>query len=177
MSGLRKIYVSGTVPLTSRKQGVRTVKYKSNYNPTKKKNAVAFPRREIVLVVEALRQLRLRSWLNVHIENPLHTNRAGEVVGGDQWLDFVVQYAKGRLLVILFWPKWAGNARPHKYQKNWHKEKQDFLDAKGIPHLTILRTETSQDYQVRILMKIRALRREMATEGEGTPQNPLTHLL
>ena len=142
--------------MVSRSEFLRT-HYKHLDSGRKRRDAMN-PRREMLLVEQALAKLNLRYWKYIEINNPLYTNRKGEVIGGQQWIDFVVRGTDGRLFAIEFYPKW-GIHNPHKYQLAWMAEKKDFLSQRGIGTLILMRNESSQTYQGRIYIYLHTTHR------------------
>lgn len=140
-------------------------------NKGRKRRDARLPRRERVLVSEALRRFGFRYWENVEIINPSFTNRKGEVIGGQQWIDYIVRDRDGKLFAIEFFPHWGGNARPHKYQLRWLEEKKLFLSARGMDMLVLKRWgDTSQIYWMRIqtFLHLRKAGRRAGSGGSET---------
>lgn len=102
-------------------------------------------RREQYLIQQALEKMGLRYWMKVTLSSPLHTDRNGTAVGGEQWADFIVRTKKRTLFAIEFYPKW-GRHNPHKYQINWMMEKKALLEGRGVPVLILDRGLTGQEY-------------------------------
>lgn len=126
----------------------RKTQYK-HMNRGRKRRDIKQPRRERILVTGALKRLGLRYWEMVEIINPNFTNQKGEVIGGQQWIDFIVVDQNRKLFAIEFYPKW-GKHNPHQFHKRWMNEKKEFLAKRDIPTLILSRNETEQDYWGRI---------------------------
>jgi hypothetical protein len=132
-----------------------------------------FPRRPSWLVKQALASLRLRYWMEVSLWNPHHRGKGGELSGGLQWIDFVVRYKgiptghaitttgnqnaqQNRLLVLIVDYR---NKRFKEYERKYIESKLVRLTERGLPHLILPETYTSQEYAVMIQNKIRQLKR------------------
>jgi hypothetical protein len=127
----------------------------------RKKREIQFPRRERVLVREALRKLGVtRTFENVRVWNPEYSTKKGDVVGGWQWIDFVFVH-RHRLYAILFEQTWTGG--PHKYQTRWMEQKKSLLTKRNLPHITLRRAMTGQEYQMRIYKLL-----HLSQSGRGT---------
>lgn len=102
-------------------------------------------RREQYSICRALEKMGLRYWMKVTLSSPLHTDRIGNIVGGEQWVEFIVRTKKRTLFAIEFYPKW-GKHNPHQYQISWMMEKKSLLEGRGVPVLILDRGLTSQEY-------------------------------
>jgi len=138
----------------------RKFQYK-HMNIGRKRRDIKQPRRERLLVKEALSRLGLRYWEMVEIHNPNYTNRLGEVIGGQQWVDYIV-VEKGTLFAIEFYPRWGKN-NPHQYQLRWMEEKKSFLLNRGIQTLVVARHHSSQEYWGYIYIFLRTRHRHSPT--------------
>jgi hypothetical protein len=119
------------------------------------KNETARQRRERVLMAGVLFRFGYRYWESVWIMNPNYTNRHGVLIGGSQWIDYIVVGPNRKLFAIEFYPKW-GKHNPHKYQLEWLRLKKEFLSARGIDTIVLRRNESSQHYYTRIYMWLHA---------------------
>jgi hypothetical protein len=115
------------------------------------KNEAGRQRRERVLVGAALSRFGYRYWECVWIMNPYRTTRHGEMIGGSQWIAYIVLGPSRKLFAIEFYPKW-GKHNPHKYQLAWLEEKKRILLERGVNTIVLRRSESSQDYYARIYM-------------------------
>lgn len=131
-----------------RRKAFLATHYKNLDRGRKKRDSIQL-RRERVLVISALNRLGLRYWQFIEINNPLYTNRRGEVIGGQQWIDFIVSGKDRKLYAIEFYPKW-GRHNPHKYQLDWMEQKKSFLLRRGIKTLVLGRGESEMNYRGRI---------------------------
>lgn len=122
------------------------------------KNETARQRRERVLMAGVLSRFGYRYWESVRIHNPAYTNRYGAVIGGSQWIDYIVVGPNRKLFAIEFFPKW-GRHNPHQYQLAWLQQKKEFLSARGIDTIVLRRNESSQDYYTRIYMWLHGAKR------------------
>lgn len=123
------------------------------------KNKTQKPRREMVLVSYALKNLKVRYWEKVRIFNPLYTGMRTPVDGGYQWLDFAVRMMHGKVGVLIFPPSY-GSGRPHLFEKRSLEQKKAFLSQKGIPYLVLSRMMSSQQYEVYIEFWMRKEKRK-----------------
>jgi len=113
----------------------------------RKKKEVSYPRRERVLLREALKRLGIkRHWENVRVWNPDYTNQIGAKIGGYQWIDFVFVH-RGRLFCILYSQQWNGSGAK-LFQKRWLEEKKQLLKDRGYPFIVVSRMKSSQEYQM-----------------------------
>jgi hypothetical protein len=129
------------------------------------KNKVSAPRRERLLVQQALRKMGLRFWENIQFWNPLYTGLRRKVDGGRQWLDFVIRTPYG-ILVLIFKVQYA-TTMGHDFEKRALLEKQAFLRSKNIPYLMLSRTLSQGLYEVMIEFWMRKIkRREFVARAE-----------
>lgn len=113
------------------------------------KRVIQKPRRERLLVQQALKKLGIRCWQQVEFWSPDHVGRYENLHGGWQWLDFVVRMPYGKPGVILLYGNWTHSGL-HRYQKREIETKKAFLKKKGLPYLILPRTYSQQEYEVRI---------------------------
>ena len=116
----------------------------------------ARPKRDILAVKQALANLKLRYCQEVSFWNDLHRGHYGDLDGGLQWVDFVVR-AKGKpaFVIILDDP----SKRWKAHEKEYHKNKQAGLDARGVRYILLKKGMSSQEYQLKIAWSIRKLER------------------
>lgn len=125
------------------------------------KNKTKKPRREQVLLRQALSNLHVRYWEMIRIFNPDYTGmRTRYEHGGYQWLEFVVRMWDGRVGAILLEPSYA-NSHAHKFETRALQEKQDFLSKRGTPFLVVARTHSQSAYEIRIEIWMRKEKRNV----------------
>jgi hypothetical protein len=123
------------------------------------KNLVRRPRREHMLVVQALKKLGIRYWEQVRVWNPIYTGLRREVKGDFQWLEFVIRLPYGKPAVLLFHLNYGGS-RPHKFEVRAMEQKKTFLEQKGIPYIVLSRQQSQSEYETYIDFWIRKEKRK-----------------
>ncbi len=133
------------------------------YNPTwrdmlakgRARKRAARPKRDLLAVIQALANLKLRYCQEVSFWNPLYKGRRGTWDGGLQWVDFVVRPRnKSAFAVILDDPL----KRYNSIDLAAYKIKQEGLQAQGIQYLVVKSKMSSMEYQVVISFFLRKLK-------------------
>ncbi len=103
------------------------------------------PKRSMLTVQAALRDLKLRYCVEVSFWNPFHKGKQGTWNGGLSWVDFVV---KGRkpFVIILDDPQ----KRWKEYEKEYHANKLRGLYERNIFPVVLPNNRTSQEYRILI---------------------------
>jgi hypothetical protein len=121
----------------------------AHWNHGKMKKMVRTPRRERLLIQQALSNLKVRYWEQVQFWNPAHLGRHRHLNGGYQWIDFLLYVKPIGFMAILFKPGWFGSG-PHEFQRREFETKKAFLEQKGYPYLVVSRSLSRDEYQIRI---------------------------
>ena len=111
----------------------------------------ARPKRDILMVQTALKNLHLRYCQEVSLWNPLHVGKHGNLSGGLQWLDFVVKGKRRPFVFILDDPQ----KRFKEYEKTYLVAKKRELERRGVPYVLLKAGMTSQEYQILIYMNMK----------------------
>jgi len=111
----------------------------------------AFPKRDILSIRNALKNLKLKTCQEISFWNPYHTGKHGDLDGGLQWVDFVVKGKNIPFIIILDDPE----KRFKSYEQDYFINKKRGLQARGYSTLILPAHKTSQEYQITIHIHIR----------------------
>lgn len=115
------------------------------------RKGISYPRRERVLVRNALSRIGVRYRELIPFYNP-HHSVIDRHVGGIQWLDFTLFHK--RLIVLLFDPYYSTGYGAQRAVQSL-EDKKRFLNEKGVPCLELGRFMTSQEYEITIRLFLR----------------------
>jgi len=121
------------------------------------RRGISRPRRERVIVRNALKRIRLVYHEIFPFYNPLYNGWKNETEGSIAWLDFVVYERTVGMFVILFVPKY-GQSGLKRHEREAFNKKQNYMEQRGIPVLVLSRRRTSQEYEAQIRMFVLHIR-------------------